>query len=563
MKRLQALTFILLTFIVFACSSKQTIKPPVAEKNPYEVFDGRVDTYYWMRLSDEQKNAATPDEQTAKVLDYLNKENEYLRAELNHTEELQKTLYDEIVGRIKKDDESVPYFDNGYYYYNRYLEGKEYPVYYRKKGSLSASEELLLDVNRIAEGQKYSSVTGLTISRDNRILSYGVDLVSRRRYTIYFLDLTTSQLLTDRIENTTGGTIWAADNKTVYYTTKDTETLRSDRVLRHKLGTGVTSDKEVFFEADETFSVYLGQTKSRKYILINSSHTLASEVRFIDASKPEGEFRILEPRRMNHEYSADHLGSTFYIIPNADSAKNFKLMKTPDSKTTFENWTEVIPHRNDVLLQGFELFNDFLVTNERIKGLNNLRIINLKDNSEHYLDFGEETYTAGINVNRNSDTDVLRYNFSSLTTPNSVIDYNMISREKKVLKQDEVLGGFDKNNYETKRLWATAGDGTQIPISLVYRKGFVRNGQAPLLLYGYGSYGASMNASFNSAIISLIDRGFAYGIAHIRGGSEMGRYWYEDGKLLKKKNTFTDFNDCAQFLVNEKYTSPKKLFAQG
>jgi oligopeptidase B len=562
MKKINFLSILLLAIILFACS-KQTVKPPVAEKIPHEVFDKRVDNYYWMRLSDEQKNTATPDEQTAKVLDYLNKENEYTKVVLKHTEDLQKIIYDEIVGRIKKDDESVPYLDNGYYYYTQYLEGKEYPVYFRKKGSLDAPEELLLDVNKIAEGQKYCAVTGLSISRDNRILSYGVDLVSRRRYTIYFLDLTTSELLTDRIENTTGGSVWAADNKTIFYTTKDPETLRSDRIWRHRLGTDVSADKEVFYEADETFSVYLGETKSRKYILINSTHTLASEVRFIDASKPEGEFKIFEPRKMNHEYSVDHLGNTFYILTNADSAKNFKLMKTPDGKTAFENWKEVIPHRDDVLLQGFELFDNFLVTNERIKGLNNLRIINLKDNSEHYLDFVEETYTAGININMNSDTDVLRYSYSSLTTPNSVLDYNMDTREKKLLKEDEILGGFDKNNYESKRLWAPAGDGTLIPISLVYRKGFIKDGQAPLLIYGYGSYGYSTNASFNSAVISLLDRGFAYAIAHIRGGSEMGRYWYEDGKLLKKRNTFTDFNDCAQYLVNEEYTSAKKLFAYG
>jgi len=563
MKRINFLTILLTAFILSACGSRQTIKPPVAEKIPHEVFDGRTDNYYWMRLSDEQKNASIPDEQTAKVLDYLNEENEYTNAVLKHTEELQNTIYNEIVGRIKKDDESVPYLDNGYYYYTRYFEGKEYPVYYRKKGSLDAPEELLLDVNKIAEGQKFCSVTGLDISRDNKILSYGVDLISRRRYTIYFLDLTTGQLLPDRIANTTGGTVWAEDNKTVFYTTKDPQTLRSDRVMRHKLGTAAENDKEVFFEADETFSIYLSETKSRKYILINSRHTLASEVRFIDASRPEGEFKVLEPRKMNHEYSADHLGNSFYIRTNADGARNFKLMKTPDNKTAFSNWTEVIPHRNDVLLQGFELFDDFFVTNERIKGLNNLRIINLIDNSEHYLDFGEEAYTAGININRNADTDILRYSYSSLTTPNSVIDYNMVTKEKKLLKQDEILGGFDKNNYESRRLWATAGDGTSIPISLVYRKGFVQNGKAPLLLYGYGSYGSSMNASFNSAIISLLDRGFVYAIAHIRGGSEMGRYWYEDGKLLKKKNTFTDFNDCAQHLVDEKYTSSNNLFAYG
>ncbi len=563
MKQIRFSYFALSLLVVIGCNNKQTVNPPVAEIIPYEVFDGRTDNYFWMRLSDEQKNAVTPDDQTAKVLDYLNKENDYLKAVMQPTEELQSTIYDEIVSRIKKDDESVPYLDNGYYYFNRYLEGKEYPVYFRKKGSMDAPEELLLDVNKIAEGQKYCSVSGLSVSRDNKILSYGVDLVSRRRYTIYFLDLTTSLLLPDKIENTTGGTVWAADNKTVFYTTKDPQTLRSDKVIKHKLGTKTGEDKEVFFEADDTYSVYLSETKSRKYILISSSHTLASEVRYIDASEPEGEFRVFEPRKMDHEYSVDHIGNTFYVHTNTENAKNFKLMKTPEGKTSYENWTEVIPHRDDVLLQGFELFDDFLVTNERIKGLNNLRIINLKDQSEHYLDFGEEAYTAGIHVNIEPASEVLRYSYSSLTTPNSVIDYNMLTKEKKLLKQDEVLGGFDKNNYESKRLWATAGDGTQVPVSIVYRKGFIQDGKSPLLIYGYGSYGASMNASFNSAIISLLDRGFAYAIAHIRGGSEMGRYWYEDGKLFKKINTFTDFNDCAQFLVNEKYTSPDKLFALG
>ncbi len=563
MKKINILSILLVTVILVACSSKQTIKPPVAEKIPHELFDNRIDNYYWMRLTDEQKNAVNPDEQTTKVLDYLNKENEYTKAVLKHTEALQKTVYDEIVGRIKKDDESVPYLNNGYYYYNRYFEGKEYPVYYRKKGSLDAAEEVLLDANKLAEGRKYFSVGQLNVSHDNKILAYSSDTISRRQYTIYFLDLVKGQLLKDKIDNVTGQMVWAADNKTVFYTGKDMQTLRSDRILRHKLGTDATSDNTVYFETDETFSVSLAQTKSRKFILINSTHTLATEVRFINASKPQEEFKILEPRKMNHEYYADHLGNSFYIITNADSARNFKLMKTPDNKTSFENWTEVIPHRSDVLLEGFELFDNYLVTNERIKGLNNLRIINLKDNSEHYLDFGEETYTARIDVNRNSDTEVLRYGYSSLTTPISTIDYNMRTREKKVLKQDEILGGFDKNNYESKRLWAPAQDGTMIPISVVYRKGFIRDGKAPLLLYGYGSYGASMNPSFNSAVLSLLDRGFAYAIVHIRGGSEMGRYWYEDGKLLKKKNTFTDFNDCAQFLINEKYTGSNALFAMG
>ncbi len=556
------MTILLVSFIL-SCSNQPLVKPPLAEKIPHELFDKRNDNYYWMRLSDEQKNAATPDEQTARVLDYLNKENEYTKTLLKNTEVLQKTLYNEIVGRIKQNDESVPYLDNGYYYYNKYSQGKEYPVYFRRKGSLEAPEELLLDVNKIAEGKSYCSVTGLNVTRDNKILAYGVDFVSRRRYTLHFLDLVTGQVLPDNIENTIGQAIWAADNKTVFYTAKDIKTLRADKVFRHRLGSTTDKDVEVYNESDETFSVFLTETKSRKYIMINSRQTLTTESRYIEASKPDNDFKVFEPRKVNHEYMVDHLGSNFFIRTNTDSASNFKLMMTAESKTSGENWVDVIPHRKDVLLEDFELFNDYLVTNERIKGLNNLRIISYKDKSEHYLNFGEETYTAGLNVNPNPGTDILRYSFSSLTTPNSVIDYNMSTREKKVLKQEEVLGGFDKNNYESKRLWAKAGDGTMVPISLVYRKGFVQNGKTPLLLYAYGSYGSSTDPGFRSNIISLLDRGFVYAIAHIRGGSEMGRYWYEDGKLLKKKNTFSDFNDCAQFLINEKYTSSKTLFANG
>lgn len=421
----------------------------------------------------------------------------------------------------------------------------------------------MLDVNKLAEGKSYCSVTGLKVSRNNKILAYGTDFVSRRRYTINFLDLVSGQLLPDKIENTTSNSVWAADNKTLFYTTKDPETLRSNRVMKHKLGSPVDKDGEVYNEKDETFSVYLSETKSHKYILINSTQTLATETRYVESSAPDGEFKIFEPRKINHEYEVDHLGSNFFIRTNSDSATNFKLMKTPETKTLKENWRVVIPHRSDVLFESFALFDDFIVSDERVKGLTNLRIINMKDNSDHYLDFGEETYTAAINVNPNSGTQILRYSFSSLTTPNSVIDYNMITKEKKVLKQDEVLGGFDKNNYESKRLWAKAGDGTMVPVSLVYRKGFVQNGEAPLLLYGYGSYGSSTDPGFRSNIISLLDRGFVFAIAHIRGGSEMGRYWYEDGKLLKKKNTFTDFNDCAQYLINEKYTASNRLFALG
>jgi oligopeptidase B len=563
MKRLNLQSAFLFALILVSCNPQPAIKPPVAEKVPHELYNKRTDNYFWMRLSEEQKNASKPDEQTTKVLNYLNAENAYSKAILKNTEALQKTLYDEITGRIKKDDESVPYFDNGYFYYNKYSAGSEYPVYYRKKGTLTAPEEVLLDVNKLAAGKSYCAVSGLSVSRDNKLLTYGVDYVSRRRYTIMFMDIQSGELLADKIENTTGQSVWAADNKTLFYVTKDKETLRSDKILKHKLGKPAETDLQVYNEKDETFSVSLSVTKSRKYILINSSQTLASETRYLDASNPDTDFKVFEPRAVNHEYNIDHSGSEFYIRTNADSASNFKLMKTGEGKTEKANWKEVLPHKKDVLLESFELFDNWLVTEERIKGLSNLRIINKKDGKEHNLDFGEEAYTASISINPNSNTDLLRYSYSSLTTPASVIDYNMISREKKLLKEDEVLGGFNKANYESKRLWAKAADGTIVPVSIVYKKGFVQDGKAPLLLYAYGSYGVSTDPGFRSAILSLLDRGFVYGLAHVRGGSEMGRYWYEDGKLLKKKNTFTDFNDCAQYLVNEKYTSSEKLFAMG
>lgn len=563
MKKIHFLTVLLIAVILFACSCKKAIIPPVAEKIPHEVFDKRVDNYYWMRLSDEQKNDSVPDEQTKKVLDYLNKENEYAEATMKHTEGLQKTIYDEIVGRIKKDDESVPYLENGYYYYVKYSGGKEYPVHYRRKGSMDAPEEFILDENKLAEGQEYCSVGQVSVSRNGRFLAYSLDTVSRRQYTIYFMDLATGILLPDKIDLVAGDIAWAADDRNVFYTGKDAETLREDKILRHKLGNYVNTDDTVYYEGDETFRVYLAETKSKKYIVIQSRQTLSTEAWLIDAAKPDSPPVLFEPRQLNNEYQVDHLGGVFYIRTNSGGASNFKLMKTPEGKTAKANWKDVIPHRSDVLFEGFELFDNYLVASERTKGLSNLRIINLKDKSEHYLDFGEETYTAAININPNANTDILRYSYASLTTPSSIIDYNMKTKEKKIMKEQAVLGGFDKANYESKRLWAKAQDGTMVPISIVYRKGFVQDGTAPLLIYGYGSYGYSTNPGFNSSVISLLDRGFAYAMPHIRGGSDMGRYWYEDGKLLKKKNTFTDFNDCAQFLVNEKYTSPDHLFAMG
>ena len=563
MKRTLFILAAAVALAITSCGRKP--QPPVAEKIPYVVESNgneRVDNYFWMRLSDEQKNAETPDSQTVKVLAYLNAENDYADAVMKHTEAFQQKLFEELTGRIKQDDETVPYLDNGYWYNTKYFPGKEYPVLYRRKDGTD-QPSVMLDVNLLAEGHDYTGVGGAAVSPDNNLLAYGIDHVSRRQYTLQVKDLNTGELLPDNIINATGQSVWANDNKTLFYVSKDPETLRAATVMMHVLGTPSSEDKVVYNEDDETFAVSLGKTKSKKYITIVSDQTLTTEVRLIDAANPAAGAKVFEPRKVDHLYSVEHLNGTFYIHTNADGAKNFKLMSCPENKTGMANWKEVIPHRPDVLLESFEVFDNYLVADERIKGLTNLRIISLADWSEHFLDFGEETYTAGISVNPNANTTLLRYSYSSLTTPNSVYDYDMASRAKTLLKQDSVLGGFDKENYESKRLWATAGDGTQVPISLVYRKGFAQDGNAPLLLYAYGSYGSSTDPSFRSTIVSLLDRGFAYAIAHIRGGSEMGRQWYEDGKLLKKINTFTDFNDCARFLINEKYTSLENLYAMG
>ncbi|MEA1898433.1 MAG: S9 family peptidase [Bacteroidota bacterium] len=549
---------------MYSCTPKETdLKPPVAEKIAMELTihgDTRVDNYYWMRLSDEQKNAEDPDEQTRKVREYLEAETNYANQVLANTDEFQQTLFDEIVGRIKKDDESVPYKENGYYYYTRYEEGQEYPIFCRKKETLDADEEILLNVNILADGYDYFQVGGMSISEDNNTLAYGVDTVSRRRYTIYFKDLETGELLIDQIPNTTGGVTWANDNNTVFFSTKDPVTLRSDKINIYQLGNNKA--REIYYEEDETFSTYIYKTKSKKYLVIGSSHTLSTEYRILEANNPNGDFRVFQPREKELEYDINHFGKYFYIKTNIAGAKNFKLMKTPVSKTTKENWVDVIPHRDDVLLESIEIFKNFLVVSERIKGLTNLRVINW-NGKDYYIDFGEETYSARFSVNPEFDTDILRYGYSSLTTPNSTFDFNMVTEEKVLLKEETVLGGFDKENYETKRFFATAADGVEIPISIVYKKGLELDGNNPTLLYAYGSYGYSRDASFRSDRLSLIDRGFVYAIAHIRGGSEMGRWWYEDGKLLKKINTFSDFNACAEYLIEQKYTSPETLFAMG
>jgi oligopeptidase B len=414
----------------------------------------------------------------------------------------------------------------------------------------------------MAPGHAFYSVMGLAVSPDNRLLAYGVDSVSRRLYTTHFKNLQTGQTLADEIPNTEGSGAWASDNKTFFYTLKDTATLRAYRIMKHVLGAAVSGDQTVYLENDETFSADVYKSKSKKYLIISADSTLSNESRYLDADNPDGEFKVIQPRERDLEYHVEHFRDKFYILTNYQ-AKNFRLMETPLDKPSKESWTDVIPHRDDVLLENFEIFNSFLAVEERKSGLTQLRIISWKDKSEHFLDFGEQTYMASMGNNPEFDTDWLRFDYSSLTTPNSTCDYNMLTKEKKLMKQQEVLGGFNAADYQAERLYATAADGVKVPISLVYRKGMSKNGGNPLLLYGYGSYGASIDASFSSVRLSLLDRGFIYAIAHIRGGQELGRAWYEDGKLLKKKNTFTDFIACAEYLIAEKYTRPARLFAMG
>jgi oligopeptidase B len=528
-------------------------QPPKAEKIKKELTlhqHARIDNYFWLNQRDNPK-----------VIEYLQAENDYLKAVMKHTEALQEKLFNEIIGRIKKDDSSVPYKTNGYYYYSRFEKGNEYPLYCRKKESLERPEEIMLDVNAMAKGHNYFQVTGLSVSPDNTMLAYGVDTVSRRKYTIYFKNLVTGEMIPGEIPNTTGMAAWANDNKTLFYTSKD-ETLRPYKIFKHVLGTPVSGDKEIYHEADETFSTFVYKSKSKKYLIIYSEHTLSSECRYLDADNPNGEFKIFQPRERDNIYSIEHYKDKFYIRTNLE-AKNFKLMETPVNKTTKENWQEVIPHRKDVLLESFEIFNNFLVVQESKNALPYLRVIKLESSEEHYIDFDEDVYSVYISKNPEFDTDLLRFEYTSLTTPNSHFDYNMNDKTRKLLKQEEVVGDFDPQNYKAERLYASAADSTKIPISLVYKKGLKKNGDNPLLLYGYGSYGYSSDPWFSSDRLSLLDRGFVFAIAHIRGGQEMGRYWYEDGKLLKKKNTFTDFIACAEHLIAEKFTNPKKLFALG
>ena len=532
------------------------VSAPIAKKIEKKLSihnDIRVDNYFWLNQREDQE-----------VLNYLNAENDYTNSVLKHTEGFQKALFEEMKSRVKEDDQSVPYKLNGYWYITRYEVGKDYPIYTRKKDYLEAEEEILFDCNQMAKGHSYFKLGGISISPDNTLVSYSIDTVSRRQYTLYIKNLVTNEVFEDKIENTTGSSTWANDNKTLFYSKKDEVTLRSDKIYKHKLGQNSIDDTVVFHEEDDTFNTFVYKTKSKKYLVIGSSSTQTTEYRFLDANTPDGEFKIFQERERNLEYSIAHYQNSFYIITNKDEATNFKLQKVEETNTDKANWEDVIPHRKDVLLEDIEIFKDYLIVNERENGLNQLRIISWDGNEDYYLDFESETYTVDIGNNPDFDSNYLRYSFNSLTTPSSVIDYDLKTKTKTVKKEQQVLdANFKKENYISHRVWATARDGVKVPMSIVYKKGTKLDGNSPLLQYAYGSYGATIDPYFSSIRLSLLDRGFIYVIAHIRGSEYLGRPWYEDGKLKSKLNTFTDFIDCSKFLIENKYTSSQHLYAMG
>ena len=540
---------------LFSCTH-MTHTPPDANPKDKELSihgDTRLDPYYWLN-----------DREDPEVIQYLEDENSYTRAVLKSTEKMQKQLFEEMKGRIKEDDSSVPYFLNDYWYIRRYEKGKDYPIFTRKHKTLDAAEEILLDVNELAKDLSYCQVSGLSVSPDNTKLTYGIDTLSRRIYTIKVKDLISGETLKDEIHGVSSYAAWAADSETFFYTLKDKETLRTDKIFRHKIGDTQADDAMVFEEKDETFYTFVYPSKSREYIMIGSTSTLTSEYRYLPSDKPTGKFKTIQKRQRGLEYNVAHFEDMFYISTNADNSTNFKLVKVPVASPNKKNWTDVLPHRDDVLLEGVELFRDFMVVSERIDGLLQLRVVKWDGSEDYYMDFESETYSASLGTNVDFDAQTFRYNFTSLTTPSSVIDFNTVTKSKEVKKEQEVLGGtFDKSNYVAERLWATADDGTKIPISLVRHIDTALTSKTPLLQYGYGSYGNTIDPYFSSVRLSILDRGFVFAIAHVRGGEYLGRTWYESGRQLTKKNTFTDFIACSKFLIDASYTSTGYLYAMG
>ncbi len=510
----------------------------------------RIDNYYWLNRREDPL-----------VIDYLNKENEYTDSQMEDTKEIQKNLFIELKERIKEEDESVPYEFNGYLYWRKYRKGDEHPIYLRKK-TASESEEILIDGNELAKEHDFFDMGDYDISPNNELMAYGFDTLSRRIYQIKFKNLKTGEIFSEVLENTTGSMVWANDNKTIFYTKQDQQTLRSHQIYAHQIGTSQTDDILIYEEKDETFYCYVYKSKSEKYIIINSSSTLSDEYRLIPAVEPFSKPQVFQPRIKGLEYSIYHKDDQFYILTNEDH-HNFSLKTCEINKTNKENWRNYIDGKNDVLIEGIDVFKDFLVITERKDGLLHLKVIDLNNNKFSYIPFDEPSYVVQTNSNLLMNTNILRFSYNSMVNPGTIYDYNMNQKTTKILKEKEIVGGYEKSKYVSERLWAEGRDGTKIPISMVYKKGINKDGNNPTLLYAYGSYGYSIDATFSSNRLSLLDRGFIFAIAHIRGGEDLGRSWYESGKLLKKKNTFYDFIDCGKHIIKENYTSKSKLYAAG
>ncbi len=547
--------------LIYGCTEKkimnqkQVFDPPKAKIKEYRHQihnDTRVDEFYWLNNSDDPE-----------VIDYLERENEYYKKSTKHLKSLENKLFSEMRSKIKEDDSSAPYFINGYWYITRYEKNKQYPIYTRKKGSLSADEEILFDCNEMAKGHDYFKLVGINISPDNKKVVFGVDTLSRRKYSLKIKDLESGELLNTNIKNTTGYAVWANDNEHIFYTKKNLKTLRAESVFRQSIIQGKDSDKLIYWEKDSTYNTFVSKSKSNSYIFIGSFSTLTSEYQFLDASKPLDDFKFVQKRIEGLEYSVSHFKNNFYIYSNADDAKNFKIDVVPVLNPSKENWKTFLPHREEVLLEDIDFFKNFWVTTERINGLNKIFIRKWNNPDVKEVDMNSETYTSYTSTNLEFDTNYLRYVFSSMTQPSQVIQIDMNTLQKEILKEQKVQGDFEVKNYFSKRIWVCSRDGKKIPVSILHKKNIEINSNTPLLQYGYGSYGSTIDPSFSSNILSLVDRGFIYAVAHVRGSEYLGRSWYDDGKMLNKKNTFFDFIDVSKYLIDQNYTSSKHLYAYG
>ncbi|MDI9356296.1 MAG: S9 family peptidase [Chitinophagaceae bacterium] len=550
--------FILLA-VMSGCTTsvKDSVLPPSAKKVSREFVNHgikRVDNYYWMRERDSKD-----------VLEYLKSENTYREEVFGYTKPFEDSLFQEMKKRIKEDDESVPLFQEGYYYIERYITNGEYPIYVRKKGSIDAPDELLLDGNKRGDGKSFYDIGELDVSLNQKILAYAEDTIGRRFYDIYFKDLETNEEIQDCIPHTTGNFVWLNDNKTIIYTKQDPNTLRSYEVYAHTIGTSFEKDRKIFGEGDETFNVFVDKSKSSQYIFIHSESTLTDDVFVIPADVKNEEMMIpqlIARRDVGHKYSVEHFGEYFYILTNSDSALNYRLVRVPIKNLTAP-WEEIISHRKDCLLEDIEVFRDYFVLSEKKDGLSKLRVKSWDGKEDYYIETSDPAYNISISDNVEINTSVLRYEYTSLTTPYTVYDIDLKTKKEEIKKRSHVLGSFKPEDYVSERIYVNARDGVKIPMSIVYKKGIKKDNSNPALIYGYGAYGIATEPSFSSKRLSLLERGFIFAIAHIRGGEDLGRQWYEDGKLLKKKNTFYDFIDCSEYLVNNGFTNPEKLFAMG